>query len=102
MATSTQPALCNCYAYVRSKIPSLPLASELKGNSTPQKGAVVIFEYIVDGEVVPHYAILRTFEGDGFWVDENNYKKCVTNPRYIRWDYPRIRGFWVPTDQTQH
>ena len=93
--TMPDETLCNCYTYVKERIPELPNTSELKGNTVPEKGAVVLFEYVgEDGEAVKHYAILRTFEGDGFWVDENNYKKCVTSPRYVYFNDKSIKGFW--------
>lgn len=85
--------LANCWEYVKRQIPTLPNTKDLKPNSTPQKGAVVIFEY--PGNLM-HYAVLTTFDGDGFWVDENNYKAGVTAPRWVRFNDPAIRGFWVP------
>lgn len=81
--------LCNCYAYVKAKYPSLPRTALLEPNTTPHVGAVAIFDY-------PHYAIIVDFDEKGFWVDHTNFKKCVHNSTYFTWDNAHLLGFWAP------
>lgn len=95
-ATTTPPVedalACNCYAYVRSLIPSLPLANKLEGNSPAKAGAVAIFDY----HGLPHYGIVVSISGDGFMLQDSNFKKCKYLTHFISWNDPAIEGFWSP------
>lgn len=98
---TTKPAypayvLANCYAYVRYTIPSFPMASLVKTNSTPHVGAVTIFDY--DG--LPHYGIISKLELDGFWLTDSNYGGPGIRTHFITWDNKYIVGFWA-TSTTQ-
>ena len=81
---------CNCYAYVRTKIPSFPMASLVKPNTAPKVGAVVIFDY--DG--LPHYGIISSFDAGGFNLTDSNYGGCGIRTHYVTWDNKYIVGFW--------
>ncbi len=83
---------CNCYLYVKTKFPSFPITSKLKPNTVPSSGVVAIFDY--DG--LPHYGIIREFDGEGFWLEDSNYRRCRYMKHYVRWDDPAITGFWSP------
>lgn len=81
----------NCYLYV-SQFVKLPLAQLILPNSTPYVGAVVVFQY-----KVPHYAIVKSLQEDGFIVKESNYTPGVIGERFIKWDDPHLKGFYSPT-----
>lgn len=82
---------CNCYMYVRSKIPNLPLTKDLKPNSEIAVGAVAIFKY---PSGLMHYAYVESFGTDVFTVDESNYKKCVRAKRIVKLDDKALLGFY--------
>lgn len=85
------PIACNCYAYVRSKIPTLPLANLVKPNTTPHIGAVAIFDY--DG--LPHYGIISKLTDSGFYLTDSNYVHCKYLTHFISWSDKAIVGFWA-------
>ncbi len=95
VATSTAPAedalACNCYAYVRSLIPSLPLANLIKPNTTPHVGAVAVFDY----NGLPHYGIVSKLEADGFELQDSNYSHCKYMTHFISWNNKALVGFWA-------
>lgn len=82
--------LGNCYAYVRYMIPSFPMASLVKANTTPHVGAVVIFNY--DG--LPHYGILTSLSADGFMLTDSNYGGPGIRTHYVALTDKYIVGFW--------
>lgn len=86
------PVACNCYLYVKSLILGLPRASELKTNTTPHVGAVVIFDY--DG--LPHYGVITSLSANGFELKDSNFRPCRYMTRHISWSDAHIRGFWSP------
>ena len=89
-----QKSLCNCYAYLKGRNPTLPLQSALKRNSTPLVGAIALFEYPQDdGSLLPHVAEVISLEETGFWVIENNYTPCETAKRFVLWKDARLKGF---------
>jgi hypothetical protein len=89
-----QKSLCNCYAYLKGRNPTLPLQSALKRNSTPIVGAIALFEYPQDdGSLLPHVAEVISLEETGFWVIENNYTPCETAKRFVLWSDIRLKGF---------
>lgn len=81
---------CNCYAYVKSKIPSLPLTKYLKPNTNLDVGVVALFNY----RGTPHYAIVSKLEGVGFWVKDSNFGGCGYRTHYIKLDDPALIGYW--------
>lgn len=89
-----QKSLCNCYAYLKGRNPTLPIQSALKRNSTPLVGSIALFEYPQDDNtLLPHVAEVISLEETGFWVIENNYIPCETAKRFVRWDDARLIGF---------
>lgn len=75
---------CNCYLFVKSIIPNLPLTNFLVPNLLgPIGGSVAIFDY--DG--TPHYGIttgiMQTSTTTLVQVDECNYKKGKCGKRWI-------------------
>lgn len=96
VATTTDPVLSNCYAYVRSQIPGLPLQSELIPNSSVFVGAVAIFEYISKetGEKLDHDAIVVSFDAEGFWVRDANFGGPGIRTHFIKWGDPHFKGFF--------
>ncbi len=95
VATSTAPAedplACNCYAYVRSQISSLPLANKIVPNTTPHVGAVAVFDY----NGLPHYGIISKLTDTGFYLDDSNFVKCKYTTHFISWNNKAIVGFWA-------
>lgn len=83
--------VCNCYSYVRARVPSFPPQSQL-APTTGAYGAtkVAIFDY--DG--VPHYGIVVSSDSTGFIVDEANYRPCVVGTRHVDWGDAHLVGFW--------
>lgn len=95
LAPSTAPVvqdsiLSNCYLFVLSQIPSLPMASEIVSNTTPHVGAVAFFQY---GKL-PHYAIITSLEATGFWVKDSNFGGPGIHTHFILWSNPHLKGFW--------
>lgn len=88
--TYPQYVLANCYAYVRYTIPSFPMASEIKANSTPHVGAVAIFDY----SGLPHYGIISSTTVKGFWLTDSNYGGPGIRTHFIEWSDKAIKGFW--------
>lgn len=86
--------MCNCYAYVRSLIPSFPAVRNIVFNSKGLVGVVAIFDY-------PHYALITEIEADGFWVKESNYKHCTYGTRFVKWSDPHLLGFWNKVDTSK-
>lgn len=88
---------CNCYLYVKGRVPNLPSMKDVVGSTTPAVGAVAIFEYRDKDtdETVKHIAIVGWFDVDGFQVFESNFDSCKYGKRFIKWNDPHIRGFAV-------
>lgn len=96
VATSTPTVVedalaCNCYAYVRSLIPSLPLANKIVPNTTPHVGAVAVFDY----NGLPHYGIIASISNDGFELQDSNYVHCRYSTHFIAWNNKALVGFWA-------
>jgi len=90
VAVPIDPEASNCYMFVQSLIPSLPRSSELKSNTTPFVGAVVLMDF-------PHYAIVTKLEETGFWVKDSNWGGPGYRTHFVPWGYKHIEGFWSPT-----
>lgn len=87
--------LCSCVVWVQQQIPTFPMgdADEIKANSYPQEGGVVLFQY----EVLGHVAIIREIHTDYMLVEETNYHMCQHGFRRVPYTDPHIRGFWAPS-----
>ncbi len=83
---------CNCYALVKSRLPSFPQTKELESNTSVHIGVVAIFDY----SGLPHYGIVTRFDAYGFWISDSNFKHCQYLTHYIKMTDPAIRGFWEP------
>lgn len=84
---------CSCIKGARGYGVPIPLgtdAKDIKGNSSPVIGGLVLFRYPKDD----HVAVIEGFNG-GFEVVEWNYRKgpCVATRRTVAWNDPAIRGF---------
>ena len=85
--------LCLCMRTARNLGANLPFvdAKDLKRNSTPTIGGVVIFQY---GEVYHVAYIAYIFPGD-LYVKEGNYiKDCTYSERFVSWKDSAIIGFY--------
>jgi hypothetical protein len=81
---------CNCWTFVHTKRPDLPLMKEIKPNSSRKVGSVAIFDY--DG--IHHIAYVTEVHDDYFIVSEANYKPCTVAKRIVRYDDKSFLGFW--------
>lgn len=90
---SYQYVVCNCYAYMKTKVKRLPRMAEIMPNSKPKIGAVAIFKY-KDG--TKHLAYVKGLQSGIIQVEEANYKPCLTGSRQISADDPRLIGFYYP------
>lgn len=82
----------NCYLFVKTKIPSLPLQSEIVPNSDPHRGTVAVFKY----GTLDHLAYVTSVEDDGVWVMEANYQPGLIAPRFVEFTDQHLLGFWSP------
>lgn len=83
--------MCNCYQYVKAVLGHID--GPITRNSPPTKGSVAIFDY----KGVPHYGVVTELKVDGFTIREANYEPCKTGSRFINWNDPHLRGFWMAT-----
>ena len=89
---------CSCVRYVRSKIPEFPSndAKNIKPNSVPVAGGVIILKYWNKelGQELYHVAYIESFTEKGFLVSETNFKKCQRTDREVLFTDKAIVGFW--------
>lgn len=85
------PTSCNCWSYLQTRIKDLPLMNQVKPNSTPVVGGVVILDY----HGVPHVAYIEALEDDGVLVSESNYKHCTYDKRVISWTDKALVGYYT-------
>ena len=83
----------NCYSFVKTLV-KVPLMRSIIPNSAPSVGVVAIFQY-----KVPHLAYVEKLTENGFWVKEANYEPAKITRRFIKWDDPRLKGFYAPPNQ---
>lgn len=84
---------CNCYAYQKEKyFPNLPNTATIKSNLKQEIGDIAVFYYPNSG--LYHYAKVTRFEGNSFWIDEANYRRCQITQRKLNTQYPRLIGFY--------
>ena len=82
----------SCIKTARALGVPIPLntdAEDVRANSTPIIGGLVLFSYPQDD----HVAVLIAYADDGFVIDEGNYKKGQFTRRYIAWRDVALRGF---------
>ena len=89
--------VCNCYLYVEAILrKDIPMTKDLKPNSTPHKGAVVIYHYFDSkGNIVPHYAVQDSESMElGYWERGTNLEPAKPYRRFVLWTNPSLRGFY--------
>lgn len=94
-APVTNAIACNCYLYVKARIPSFPLTKDVFPNSAvPVVGGVIIMQY----PRLVHYVIVTAISKEGVYIDESNFKHCVIAPRFLTWEYlgAHQAKYWVP------
>ena len=85
---------CSCVVYVRSQGVDIPTLGEegtpdsLIPNSPPVQGAAVLFSY-------GHIAYIQAILPGGMWVTEANKTPCEKTERFVPYDDPFIRGFYI-------
>lgn len=95
-STEDQFVVCNCYAYLKTRVPGLPKMVQIVPNGTPKIGAVAIFAYKDKrtGKMVKHVALIEKMTAMGFSVAETNYTKCLFDRRSVEWDDSHLVGFF--------
>lgn len=83
--------LCNCYRYVKERIPDLPHTSVILSN-LESEGEVAVFYYPSSG--VHHYAVVKEVTPYAIVIQEANFKSCQYTQRVLPRDYPRLLGFY--------
>lgn len=82
---------CSCIASSRAlgaKVPKVKNAKDLKPNTDfPQKGGLVKFNY-------NHIAVVQKVSEEGIYIREGNYTKCKFTNRLIKWNDPKVLGYW--------
>lgn len=89
--------LCSCILYARAlgvAIPNSTDAVDLKPNSVPVVGGLVLLTY---SSGISHVAVITALLEGGVMVTEANYRRCKEGQRLISWKDPNLRGFWVPS-----
>lgn len=85
---------CSCIKTARAEGIDIPIgtnAVDLKPNSSPEIGALILLSY----PNTEHVAKILAFTGEGFLVTEGNFKPCERGERIIYYIDPFIRGFWT-------
>ena len=95
---------CSCVKTVREEGIDIPYgtdAKDLQPNTTPVVGGLVLISY----PNIEHVAKILSFNSTDFEIVEglelSDTGECVKRTRCIPFDYPFIRGFWVPIEMTQ-
>lgn len=90
---TTTSVYCSCIETLRAigiPIPPHTDADELIPNTAPFVGAVALFSYPKGN----HATLVRKAELNGFWAYGGNFKNCEKEDRFVRWDDPRLKGYW--------
>ena len=85
---------CSCIKtarYYGAKIPYGIDAEDLKGNTTPEVGALALFKF-ANGE--SHAAIVTEIGPTGYKVKQGNKKPCIVDSEWILWTNPALTGFY--------
>lgn len=91
IVSKPDPITTNCYAYIAQYV-KLPPTREILPNTAIYPGVVAIFQY-----KVKHYALVEKLTEEGFVVKESNYTPGVIGERFIKWNDPKLIGFFDPT-----
>lgn len=90
-----QWTICSCTAEVRRLGASVPFKDKLlPNNEYPRVGGVIIFQE----KTQRHLAYITSVGEDGIKIKEANYKRCERGERVIKFDDPKIIGFWHEID----
>lgn len=81
----------NCYLYVAQFV-KLPRMAQILPSTSPFIGAVAIFQY-----KDKHLALVDLLTEEGFWVNECNYTAGVCGRRFVKWNDPKLVGFYSPS-----
>lgn len=82
---------CNCYVYIKSKIPDFPMTKDLKSNTIyPSVRGVVVMDY--DG--IPHYAFIESVTETGINVSQTNIPSCEYSEKHLTWQYLTDHNSW--------
>lgn len=86
---------CSCIKIARSvgvKIPLGTNAEDLKPNTTPHLGSLILLKY---GDIW-HVAVILGYTDSGFKVVEGNFHRgpCVPTERVLAFNDVHIVGFW--------
>ena len=82
--------LCNCFAYVESKIGDLPPMATIAPGAEAVPGGVAIEWF----DNIKHVSFITQVLPDGVKVIESNYSHCKITERFIPYDSHRLTGFW--------
>ena len=82
---------CNCYAYVKNRLATLPPMASIYPNSEPLVGSVAVEWF----NGIKHVSLVIEVTVDGVWVEESNYNHCKTGKRFIPFTKHSLVGFWV-------
>lgn len=83
--------LCNCWAYVKSKHPSLPGTRHILNNLSDH-GSVAVF-YYKDADL-HHYALVLYENEHHYVIEETNYTSCTKGMRNVPKNDPSLIGFF--------
>ena len=84
---------CACGSHLRVKGINFPRgwwAGDFYPNTEAFIGSVAVFQYNL-----PHVAYVVDMDETGFWVSEANYEPCKVGTRFIKWNDPKLVGFWT-------
>ena len=94
--TKTEVSIfCSCIETARAEGVDIPIgtnAGDLKPNSLPVIGALILLKY----KNADHVAKILEFKAEGFLVVEGNFKPCQRGTRIVYYIDSFIRGFWIP------
>lgn len=79
----------NCVSYIKLFM-KLPKMADIVPNTTPAIGSVAIFQY---GKL-KHIALVTKLEETGFFIKEANYIPALVGTRFVKWNDPRLKGFF--------
>lgn len=84
---------CNCWQYVKRRVPNLPNTKDIVPNvGFPVIGSTVIQKF---KSGLMHYAIVEEIKDKSFIVSESNFHHCKYDTREISTDDPNIVGYFV-------
>jgi hypothetical protein len=80
----------NCYLFAQALLGKLPRMAEIVPNTPyPRVKGLAIFQY-----KSKHIAVITSVLEDGFWVREANYIPYLMGKRFIKFDDPKLLGYW--------